>query len=198
MQANQADLSFFADLDALNHAFIDLLIAPGCVRAASGLGLHPAIIEQLRRLSSAERDFIAASPGLLACFEPAADRQNLLIEDSARPVDVSVNEWRTSARLFVAGLLTWMGRLEAQHQPFCACSTVVDTCDPRGRGLFDLRHIGASADYAVRRLRARFTQHPHFWSDMIRSARSENEELRALTQMTVIPFVFAEACPAVR
>ena len=91
-----------------------------------------------------------------------------------------------------------MGRLEDDQQPYCGLSSVAECAERNWRALLDLRNICVSADLAVGRLRVRFINHPHFWTDMIRSARSGNEELRMLTRMTVIPFVFAEECSQAR
>ena len=192
MQQEQADLRIVADIAALNRAFLDLLLAEGAARMAPGLGLNAVLIEQLRHLTDQELEYMAGTPGLLACFAAESPRFAFKVADASRIEDQSIGAWRDLARLFVAGLLTWMDRLDERDQPYCAlCSASASGAVP-GPALFDLSNIGSSVDLALSRLRARFVDHPHFWLEMIRSARSSNPELRMLTHMSVIPYVLAE------
>jgi len=60
----------------------------------------------------------------------------------------------------------------------------------------DFAQIRSSADLAVDQLRARFTEHPSFWTDLIRSARSGDAEFQSLSRLTIIPLILAEECSA--
>ncbi len=200
MCPEHSDIQMYADLAELNLGFLTLMIEEGASRAASALGLEPAIIEQLRRLTSAELEFIAGTPGLLACFSRfvpgpvhhVADRPDA--KTSAQLPAESV--WWESARLYVIGLLAYLWRLEQHRAPSCtlcaqsAESALAPIAD------FDFARIRSSADLAVERLRARFVDHPSFWIDLIRSARSGNEDFRALSRLAVIPLLLAEECSA--
>ena len=196
MYHDHSDMRMYTDLVDLNRSFLGLLTEPGAGRAAPGLGLDVVIVEQLRRLSPDEIEFIAATPGLLACFAwlPQANLLQVAEIPAARPPFPS--EWRESARLYVTGVLTWLWHLDQHGWPCCALCAGFDEKVPGLPGEFDFARILTSADFAVDRLRARFTDHPSFWADLIRSARSGDEELRALSQLTVIPLVLAEECSA--
>jgi len=196
MYRDCSDMRMYADLADLNRGFLSLLTESGAGRAAPGLGLDVVIVDQLRRLSPAQIGFIASTPGLLACF--AHLPQATLLQVAERPVTRQPfpSGWRESARLYVTGVLTWLWQLDQHNWPCCALCAGFREKGPGSPGEFDFTKIRSSADFAVDQLRARFTDHPTFWSDLIRSARSGDEDLRALSQLTVIPLVLAEECSA--
>jgi len=194
MRPEYPDSRMYADLTDLNLGFLGLLIEPGARQGVANLGLDVAIVDQLRRLSPEELAFVAGTPGLLASISrfPSAT-----LHQVAEAPGVQLLErtgWRESARLYVTGLLTYLWQIEQRDWPCCAlCSDPAE----QGSGLpgeFNFAQIRASADFAVDHLRARFTLHPSFWTDLIRRARSGNEDFQALSRLTVIPLVLAEAC----
>jgi hypothetical protein len=194
MYPDHSDLRMYADLADLNRGFLGLLTEPGSRQAVPTYGLDAAIVDQLRRLSPQELEFIAGTPGLLACFSrlPAA----ALLQVAEMPVihRSEQSDLRESARLYAIGLLTYLWQMEQRDWPCCAlCAGSAE----KGSGLlgkFDFAQIRASADFAVGQLRARFTNHPSFWTDLIRSARSGDEDFQLLSQLTIIPLVLAEEC----
>ncbi len=196
MYPDHSDMRMYADLLDLNRGFLGLLTEPGPHRAVPTYGLDAAIVDQLRRLSPEELEFIAGTPGLLACFSrlPPAS----LLQVAEMPVIHSSEQsgWRESARLYVTGLLTYFWQMEQHNWPFCALCAGSAERGSGSLGEFDFARIRASADFAVGQLRARFTNHPSFWTDLIRSARSGNEDFQMLSQLTIIPLVLAEECSA--
>lgn len=194
MYGDRADMRLYADLTELNLGFLTLITDPGACQAVSSLGLDVAIVDQLRRLSSTELEFIAGTPGLLACFasfpvrarhhvaEPPADRQS------------AHSSWRESARLYVTGLLTYVWQLEHGSVPSCALCAGFTASGFAPLAEFDFVRIRSSAELAVDQLRVRFARHPSFWIDLIRSARSGDEDFQALSRLTVIPLLLAEEC----
>jgi hypothetical protein len=194
MCPDHSEIRMYADLADLNRGFLGLLTAPGAGQAAPGLGLEVAIVGQLRRLSPAQIEFIAGTPGLLACFthSPQANLRQVAEMPAAHPSLPSV--WRESARLYVTGILTWFWQLDQHDWPCCALCAGSQEKQPGSPGEFDFTRIRSSADFAVDRLRARFTDHPSFWVDLIRGARSGDEDFRELSRLTVIPLVLAEEC----
>jgi len=194
MCAEHSDMRKYADLKDLNGGFLGLLTEPGALQAAPGLGLDAAIVDQLRRLSPAELSFIAGTPGLLACFSrpPVASLQQVAEAPAAQRS--AQTAWRESARLYATGLLTWLWQLEQDDRPCCALYAGSVETGIGSLGRFDFSRLRASADFAVDHLRARFCGHPSFWSDLIRSARSGNENFQTLSRLTIIPLVLAEAC----
>ena len=193
MRPDYSDMRLYDHLTGLNRGFLGLITAPGPLHEAPVLGLDAAIVAQLRRLSPVELEFIAGTPGLLACF---ARVPSALLRVAETPlVQASVQTgWRESARLYVTGLLTYLWQMEQQDWPCCALCAGSAEPGPEPLAEFDFARIRSSADLAVDQLRARFTAHPSFWIDLIRSARSGDEEFQALSRLTVIPLVLAEEC----
>lgn len=196
MRPDHSDMQIYEDLTDLNRGFLGLLTEPGAGRAVPGLGLDSAIVDQLRRLSPEEMEFIAGTPGLLACF--ARVPLTLLHQVAEMPITRPPTEpgWRESARLYVTGLLTYMWQTEQHGWPACTLCTGAVEKEPGSLAVLDFARIRASADLAVDQLRARFAAHPVFWADLIRSARSGNEDFQTLSQLTIIPLVLAEECSA--
>ena len=194
MCPDHSDIRIYADLADLNRGFLALLIAPGVRQAAAGLGLNAAIIDQLRRLSPDQLGFIAGTPGLLACFAklPAASLLRVAERQTLHPTQQTA--WRDSARLYVTGLVTWIWQMDERDGPYCALCAGASETGSGILGEFDFARIRGSAECAVDQLRARFTHHPSFWTDLIRSARSGDEDFRFLSQLTVIPLALAEEC----
>ncbi len=196
MCPDHSDMRMYADLTDLNRGFLGLMTEPGEHRAVPTLGLDAAIVDQLRRLSPAELEFIAGTPGLLACFSrlPSVSLHQVA-ETRITPLPAP-SGWRESARLYVTGLLTYLWQMEQRDWPCCALCAGFAEMGSGSLGEFDFARIRASADFAVDQLRARFTDHPSFWTDLIRSARSGNEDFRVLSRLTIIPLVLAEECSA--
>jgi hypothetical protein len=187
-------MRIYADLKDLNRGFLGLITEPGAHRAVPTLGLDAAIVDQLCRLSPEELELIAGTPGLLACFSrlpPVSLRQVAEMPITHLPAR---SGWRESARLYVTGLLTYLWQMEQRDWPCCALCAGSAEKQSGSLGEFDFARIRASADFAVDQLRARFTNHPSFWIDLIRSARSGNEDFQVLSRLTIIPLVLAEEC----
>ncbi len=198
MYPEYSDTRIYADLANLNRGFLDLLVEPGSPRVASTFGLDAAIVNQLRQLSAVELDMIATTPGLLACFSQFAP---VPLHQVAETSIAGLSEppvWRESARLFVMCLLTYLRHMQQHGWSRCALGTGFGSASnarvPPAH--FDFARIRPSADLAVDQLRARFAAHPSFWSDLIHSARSGNEDFQTLSRLTIIPLVVAEECSA--
>jgi len=196
MSRNFSDMRLYDDLTDLNRGFLGLMTSPHANQAVPAFGLDAAIINQLRRLSPEELEFIAATPGLLACFFRLPTPSLYQVAETRVTSLTPQPAWRDSARIYVTGLLTYFWQMEQQGWPCCAlCAQSVEP----GRGSLadlDFTRIHSSADFAVDQLRARFADYPSFWADLIRGARSGNEELQALAHLTIIPLVLAEECSA--
>lgn len=195
MSLEYSEMRIVTEMTDLNRGFLALLTRPGAVRMASGLGLHAEVVEQLRQLSSAERDDIARTPGLLACFAPQNRAAGLRVAERCGPLETELCAWIDAARLYVTGLLTWLSRFDERQMPWSALCLGGNTAGPEALQGFEFARITDSAEWAAGRLRARFTGHPSFWPDLIQSARSNNADLQALARLKVIPFALAEQCP---
>ncbi len=167
------------------------------------------VAEQLERLKPEELDFIAATPVLLAGFEAAdrpgeADRIGEAPPSSnpyrivGGPIELSsggpdgeprLNDaWSRAARLFTASLLTWLWKMDSRdHLHIALC------VGPGGRPpALSVPVIENLAVAATEHLRVRFGDHPRFWPDLIRAARSRDDKLRDLSRLAALPLVLAE------
>jgi hypothetical protein len=196
MRPEHSDMRLYAELTGLNLGFLGLITKPGPLREAPVLGLDAATVEQLRRLSEEELEFVAGTPGLLACFSPIPSVQRLRVSEQPVSEISAQTDWRESARLYVTGLLTYLWQMEQQNWPCCALCASATGQDSEPSMQLDFTRIRSSADLAVDQLRARFTGHPSFWTDLIRSARSGDAEFQTLSRLTIIPLVLAEECSA--
>jgi len=196
MRPDYSDMRLYDDLTGLNRGFLGLLTESEPASEAPVLGLDAAIVAQLRRLSPAELEFIAGTPGLLACFSRLPSATLLRVAEVPFARHKAQSGWRESARLYATGLLTYLWQVEHQDWPCCAlCAGAVGQA-PEPLAEIDFARIRSSADQAVDRLCVRFAAHPSFWTDLIRSARSGDAEFRVLSRLTVIPLVLAEECSA--
>ena len=196
MRPEHSDMRLYVELTGLNRGFLGLITKRGPLREAPVLGLDAATVDQLRQLSPEELEFIAGTPGLLACFSHIPSVSRLRVAEQSVSRISAQNGWRESARLYVTGLLTYLWQMEQQDWPCCAlCAGSAGQGSMPSREL-DFTRIRSSADLAVDQLRARFTEHPSFWIDLIRSARSGDAEFQSLSRLTIIPLVLAEECSA--
>ncbi|MDP7153678.1 MAG: hypothetical protein QF789_03780 [Gammaproteobacteria bacterium] len=196
MRPNHSDMRMYADLMDLNRGFLGLLTAPRSQQAVPNFGLDAAIIDQLSRLSLAELEFIAATPGLLACFSQWPTVSMHWVAEVGTTRTSNQAAWRETARLYVTGLLTYLWQMEKRDWPCCALCAGSAELNSGSMEKFDFTRIHVSADIAVDQLQARFNNYPSFWTDLICSARSGNEDFRALSQLTIIPLALAEECSA--
>lgn len=194
MYPDHADMRMYADLTELNLGFLTLMTDPGACQAISSLGLDVAIVDQLCRLSPAELEFVAGTPGLLACFSSLPARARHHVAEPPAASRSAQSGWRESARLYVTGLLTYLWQLERGNVPSCALCAGFTASGFAPLAELDFVRIRSSAELAVDHLRVRFARHPSFWIDLIRSARSGDEDFQALSRLTVIPMLLAEQC----
>ncbi len=196
MRPEHSDMRLYVELTGLNRGFLGLITETGPLREAPVLGLDAATVDQLRRLSQEELEFIASTPGLLACFSNIPTVSRLRVAEKSVTRIAAQTGWRESARLYVTGLLTYLWQMEQQDWPCCAlcAGSIGQGSEPSMK--LDFAQIRSSADLAVDQLRARFTEHPSFWTDLIRSARSGDAEFQSLSRLTIIPLVLAEECSA--
>lgn len=207
MLCKSPDSRTYAELRALNAGLLRILV--GRRDGATRLGMSAPVAGQLARLAPDELDFIAGTPVLLAGFEAArsAGGMDRIAEaaSSADPYRIGAepNEmlscdrageprltdaWSRAARLFAASLLTWLWKMDERDH------LVTALCIGPGERLpaLSVPVIESLAGRATERLRVRFGDHPRFWPDLIRAARSRDEELRDLSRLAAVPLVLAE------
>ena len=190
MQCKPPDMRFYAELKDLNAGFLKLVIDHGSSWRESVFGLDAGSTAALRSLSEIELDYIAAAPGLLASFSilPPPRSVSEMRADLHRLDD----RWLESARIFCIALMTYLWQL-ARRDPLVT-TLCVGPGSARVSRLAELsfREIQGCADRATYQLKARFGNHPTFWPDLIRAARSQDAEFQALSRLAIIPLTVAE------
>ncbi len=167
------------------------------------------VARQLARLAPDELDFIAGTPVLLAGFEaPHGPGGTVRIAEAAPPADPyridgepgelrscdrdgeprPADAWSRAARLFAASLLTWLWKMDDCDHLLTALCIGPGERPPA----LSVPVIESLAGRATERLRVRFGDHPRFWPDLIRAARSPDAELRDLSRLAAVPLVLAE------
>jgi len=214
MRCKSLDTEVRAELRSLNRAFLRLLIWPSYSRGSQALGLAPELRGSLSSLAADELEFVAGTPALLAGFElSAGDAEGSRVaEFGVRPRGVrpattemdsssdrvataacdalrSVDPWSQAAHLFTATLLTWLWKTDRRDQLVLALCIGPEQSLPR-LGVFEIETL---APHARQRLRIRFADSPRFWPDLIRAARSQDESLRELSRLSVLPLMLTEA-----
>jgi len=196
MLCKSPDNRIYAELESLNAGLLRI-VASGR-DAGRNLGLPSAIATQLSRLRQDELAFIAGTPVLLAAFVPPersgspdqiADA-GLCVDPYRAGCDTRTDPWSRTARLFAASLLTWLWKTDQSDHLMTAL------CLGPGEQLpvLSVTIIEQLAGRATERLRVRFAEHPRFWPDLLRAARSRDVELRTLSRLAVLPLVLAEEC----
>ena len=210
MRGKSLDSQTCAELKSLNAGLLRVLALSVPADGLPRLGLEAAVTAQLREMRPAELDFIAGTPALLAGFEapPAGDHRGRIADAevagiqygpglhdrlSIEPCDCAsdglrTDQWSRMTRLFTAALLTWMWQIDRRDQLVMALC--IGPC--RQLPTLSVPVIEVLAGHATQRLRVRFGDHPRFWPDLIRAARSQNSELRNLSRLAVLPLVLAE------
>ena len=189
MRCKPPDNRTYQALHSLNAGFLALVIGPDATGAVSQLGLGPQISSRLACLAPEELEFIAGTPSLLAGFKTPDPACAVLSRGVAESAAVSWSDTRSEAVcVFAAALLTYLWQMDRRDQLIRAL------CVGSTEALPDLTvaRIQAYATEATHRLRARFANHPCFWPDLIRAARSHDPDLRSLSRLTVIPLALAE------
>jgi hypothetical protein len=206
MRGKSLDSRICAELKSLNAGLLRVLAWCDPTDGPPRLGLEPAVVARLQQLRPTELDFIAGTPALLAGFDaPPAVEYGGGIADAEVPgpqygqdfdgrmstdsADAGrTDQWARMTRLFAAALLTWLWQMDRGNQ------LVMALCIGPRRQMppLSVPVIEALAGHATQRLRVRFGDHPRFWPDLIRAARSKNPDLRDLSRLAVLPLVLAE------
>jgi hypothetical protein len=190
MHCKPPDMRFYGELKDLNAEFLNLIIDHAKPWQEPVLGLDAGSALALRRLSDSELDFIAAAPGMLAGFTVLPSPQR--VSESRADLHQSDERWLASARLFCIGMMTYLWQVARRDQ--LVATLCVGPANGRVARLAELsfREIQGCADRAMTQLNARFGGHPTFWPDLIRAARSEDQEFKALSRLAIIPLTLAE------
>lgn len=179
--------SELTEIGNINTEFLKLLVHPATQDCCEVLGLDGGVIAALKSLSMEQLSRIAASPQLLARFQPlpgSREIQNVADSDWYQKTD---RQWQDQLQSFANRLLACMWQTARHNQFMAAFST--------GMSPADYRHLAGQSFTSISRysvdaglcLRARLDSHPSFWADLIRSARSDNGALQTVSRLALIP-----------
>jgi len=189
MRCKAPDKTFYAELNELNAEFLILITGETGFCGTGVFGLNSAVRSQLQRLSSSERAFIAGTPMLLAGF--VAPPPGSVVEDESPVSAVARNDSPVSAVTFCAGLMTYLWQMSRRDPLNAAFCIGMATHDIERFASLSFREIQSSTLWAVRRLQARFCEHPRFWADLIRAARSGEGPAQRTFRLSGIPIALA-------
>ena len=190
MQCKPPDMRFYGELKELNIQFLSLIVEYRRPWQEPVLGLDAGSAAALSRLSASELDFIATAPGLLAGFTQLPPQPSVCY--SSIDLDQLDAKWLSSARHYCIGIMTYLWQLARRDQLVAALCV-----GPASRRIshfaeLSFGDIQGCADRAIAQLNARFGDHPTFWPDLIRAARSQDAEFRDLSRLAIIPLTLAE------
>jgi hypothetical protein len=187
MQREPPDTHFYAEVRDLNLEFLSLLAAGRRCCIGPVFGLDTAVVDQIARFNPAELDAMAATPCLLAGFGANLGTRTVRI---AEPPPAGDPEWGVHARLFAAGLLTYvlqMARRDALLAALCAGSAAGSLAGATG-----FRDIRGYAERALQHLEARFRRQSRFWPDLVRATRDGRPERLHLARLSAIQLATSE------
>ncbi len=187
MQCEAPDTHFYAEMHDFNLEFLALVISGRAGRHGPVFGLDSAVVDPISRFNPAQLEAMAATPCLLAGFAVTPPRAGVRVAEPGPGCDP---QWSEHARLFAAGLLSYVQqavRRDALRAALCA--------GVAGHLLADggcIRDIRRHADRALQHLEARFRRSGRFWPDLVRAARDGNPERLQLVRLTAIQLATAE------
>lgn len=183
MRCEAPDSLFYAEIRDFNLQFLRLIASVRQTRPDAQFGLDPVIAETIGRFNVAQLEAVAATPCLLARFNPTP-RTGLYVAESA------ATDWDERARLFATGLLTFLGQM-ARRDPLQAALCLGGAEELLARdGPF--RDIRSQADRALQHLEARFRRNQRFWPDLIQAARDGHSEQLQLARLAAIQLTSSE------
>ena len=188
MTCEAPDTHFYAEMRDFNLEFLDLMVSGRRRCHGPVFGLDTAVVDPISRFSLAQLEAMAATPCLLAGFTVMVPRAGTRV---AEPVPGSDPEWGEHARLFAAGLLTYVR--QATRRDSLRTALCVGAAGHLLTGDGGCRDIRSYADRALQQLEARFRRSSRFWPDLVRAARDGHPERLQLARLTAIQLATAEA-----
>jgi len=180
----------YPEISQLNREFFRLLLHPSVPLEGSVLGLKPEWLGRMAALSEAQLHTASEVPCLL--MELAGKRDGYACgaaATDARP------EWQHARQMFVMSLLTYMRQLHRQDKAAARRAGVVIAGPATGAASVEdlsFRDIRRLAFDGAVDLRARFTDHPRFWPDLLDSAADGSSRYATVSRLSVLPLMVAE------
>ncbi|MBM4195575.1 MAG: hypothetical protein FJ197_00555 [Gammaproteobacteria bacterium] len=190
MQREAPDSLFYREIRDFNLEFLGLLAAAREAGHGAAFGLARPTIESIARLSAAQLEAMAMTPCMLASL---ARERGLRVTRLAEPPVAADPRWMEDSRVFAARLLTYawqVARRDSLHAVLCV-GPAADVISPD----MSYGELRALARGDLRRVEARFHEHPRFWPDLVRAARDGHAEEMRLAQLAAIPLATTDVGP---
>jgi hypothetical protein len=190
-EQNRAEIA--AEIADINREFLRLLTHPDTRGAPEVLGLDAALMESLCRLNPEELESLAATPSLLVEFSPLPGLAEIREAPERRLQNSALGEiWQRDVQSFANLLLTCIWQTARRDSLLTALFIGIDR--ERCQSLSSLRfgRISQCSRQAGDSLRVRFGEHPRFWADLIRMARSGSDSQQIAARMSVIQLSIAQ------
>jgi len=184
------------EIQAINREFLRLLTHRALPTEGPVLGLEPAILKGLRRLSPEQLMQLAAAPLLL--MELGSLRGDTAAE---APVDYLLHvddaRWRGELRRFADHLITCLWQFARQNPSFVAFILGLDREASQRLATVGFRGLSRLAEPAYSGLRARLSDNRCCWPDLIRATRTGVQPTLDYARLSLIPMSLAQEVPAV-
>lgn len=171
----------------INREFLRLLTHPRLPAMAGVLGLDGPTLDSLRRLDAAQLENIAGSSLLLAEFNPLPGTDDFSMRADQMVADAAIcPDWQQDMSGFANRLLTFVWQASRRDRLLSAFCLGLDKGQAQRLAQLSFIRISRGAEYASVCLRARLSQHPKFWHDLVRTAHSGNRDQQLAAQLALI------------
>ncbi|MEE4186163.1 MAG: hypothetical protein V2J12_10375 [Gammaproteobacteria bacterium] len=185
------------EISAINREFLRLLTHPALSNDRPVLGLEPAVLNSLRRLSQNQLQQLAATPLLLVEFQSLRD-----VGTAEAPVpyvlDATDRAWRAELRRFADHVLTCLWQFARHNPSFVALTLGLDREASQRLAAVGFTGLTRLAEPAYAGLRARLSQHQCCWPDLVRAARSGAQPTLDYARLSLIPMSLGHPSPQPR
>jgi|GEM_PF-1470670 len=199
MQQISPDLGRYPEIIEFNREFIQLLTGVSAPEQDQLFGMP---LELLRELRSAGDDFNALvdqMPCLLVELSPLID--HFISSPAAsrntcnEPRPPEHDSWRTDVRVYTVGLLTYVWAAVRRDPDAARLYLGLRAESIAALAQMTLSELRQLAEHSPDSLRARFTTHPRFWSDLISVSRLTHTDIdtSAIARLTALPLLVAQS-----
>lgn len=174
----------------INRRFVDLIAQYDGDAAGGRYGLPEDLCGEIRALTDSQRDLVASVPLLLVTVTRGAVEKAETVRDSGEGKHPGFLGSDAAEQVFGAALMTWLTQ-DAQ-QKHTLSSLWLGAAGYEGEPVRDLNFgdIQGLAPHSGSILKARFSDRPKVWSDLLEAARSDDPQRQHLARLAVLPYSY--------
>jgi hypothetical protein len=199
MQQISPDMGSYPEIVQFNREFIQLLTGTGAPEQDGLFGMPLECLAALREAGEELDALVDQVPCLLVELSPLIDQ--LLTPPAAsrnacnEPRPSGHDSWRTDVRVYTVGLLTYVWAAVRRDPDAARLYLGLRSESIAALATMNLKQLRLLAEYSPDRLRARFTSHPRFWSDLISVSRLRHADsaTSAVARLAALPLLVARA-----